>query len=510
MVVLVCGASGLVGRDLCTQLDRSSIEYIGIHNTRPVKNSYKINILDPVELSVFLDRHTPSICVNCIADRNVDGCEKNWNLTKQINVDLVETLVSACSARNIHFIHISTDYVFDGKSQPSLPLTVPNPLQNYGISKYIAEQRVLSSTCSQCIIRVPVLYTDSYLSLSETAVTQLAKKVFDTTSRYTEDDYSIRRPLFIRDLCVFIVACIVERKTGLYHFYNPSDKTTKYEMIKMIGHYLCRSTEHIEPLRTPPSNCAGRPYDTCLGDDSYNRSEYPSTSIKEGIATCFAPFYHPQITLGIPPSDSVFYLIDLDGTLIDTDYLHYTCYSNALQKYGINLEWDTYKYIEDLPTYLEKLVEPRNITLNEVKQLKVALLKEVKAIEYIKGADELLDYFDKYSIQYAVVTNTSEEAVAHFRSILPSLERVKNWVTRKDYNAPKPSPECYQVALSKFYRNEKYIVGIENTVVGYKALHSITPHVYIICEKDSHTYRELKEKDIYFSKDLSVNTSVPR
>ena len=46
MKVLVCGASGLVGNDLCNLLEKENISYVGIHNTRPRKNSYKVSLLD--------------------------------------------------------------------------------------------------------------------------------------------------------------------------------------------------------------------------------------------------------------------------------------------------------------------------------------------------------------------------------------------------------------------------------------------------------------------------------
>lgn len=513
MVVLVCGASGLVGRDLCQTLEESSMAYIGIHNTRAVKNSHKVNILNHADLSAFLDKHMPTICINCIADRNVDECEKNWALTKKVNIDIVESLVAACKEKNIHFIHISTDYVFDGKKQPSLPSTEANPLQNYGITKFIAEKRILATLDTSCIIRVPVLYTDSYITLLETAVTQLGKKVFDSTLPLTEDDYSIRRPVFIKDLCAFILDSIIETKKGIYHFYNDSDKTTKYKMIQMIGHYLDTSVDHIQPIQTAPSNCAGRPYDTHLLDTSYDRTKYPLTSIHDGIAKCFSIFYHPKINLTSPPSvsESVFYLLDLDGTLINTDFLHYTSYHKALQEFGISLDWDTYQSIEVLNDYLESLLQSSKVTLSELKQLKLRLLMDVETIDYVKGADELLDYFDRYSINYAVVTNTTDETISHFKSVLPSLNRIKNWITRKDYTHPKPSPECYELAKSKFYKNEKYIVGVENTVAGYKALRSLTPHVYIVCEGNSYTHKELKANDVYFIKDFSsLNTSVPK
>lgn len=509
MKVLVCGSSGLVGRDLCSLLDESSIEYVGIHNTRSVKNSHRIDILNEEELRRFFDKHLPTVCVNCIADRNVDACEKNWEQTKRINIDIVEALVKLCAELDIPFFHISTDYVFDGRGTSS-SLTEPNPLQNYGISKLIAEKRILAYDMSSCIIRVPVLYTDSYHSLSETAVTQLAKKVFDSTKVVKEDNYSIRRPVFIPDLCTFILDCIMNEETGVFHFNNPIDRTSKYMMCKAIGDFLQIPTNHIIPNNSVPTNNAGRPYDTDLFDIQYERSDYPITTIDQGIKKIFSKFLHPRLILTEAPSESVFYLIDLDGTLLDTDKLHFNCYKAVLDLYSINLEWSIYEKVQNLNLYLQTLIKlefskerwSTMPTLEEVKEKKNKLMMQSTSIQFIKGAEELLHYFDRYSINYAVVTNTSLETVTHFKTLLPSLNLVKNWVTRQDYTEPKPSPECYKLAIKKFYNNEEYIVGIENTVAGYTALKSSTSHIYMVGEADTYTHKTLANEDIYFVKDI--------
>ena len=88
MKVLVAGASGLVGRDLTTLLTETNIEWIGTYNSNPFHNSYKVNFLDIEELDTFISKHKPTICVNCIAERNVDLCETNWNHTKQVNIKI--------------------------------------------------------------------------------------------------------------------------------------------------------------------------------------------------------------------------------------------------------------------------------------------------------------------------------------------------------------------------------------------------------------------------------------
>ena len=181
MKVFVCGASGLVGRDLGKLLSEKKIEWIGSYFSRPCANSSYVNFLEIDKLREHFRQTNPTHCVNCIAERAVDVCEQKWQLTKQNNIDIVRNLATVCKEQNIHFVHISTDYVFDGETPPFTPESRPNPLQSYGISKLIAELRVQLLLPSATIIRVPVLYTDSYHNFTETAVTLIGKKVLDCT-----------------------------------------------------------------------------------------------------------------------------------------------------------------------------------------------------------------------------------------------------------------------------------------------------------------------------------------
>ncbi len=501
MRVLVCGSSGLVGRDLCSLLENEKIEYVGIHNSRPVKNSFKVNLFNEHELRSFIEKQKPTVCVNCIADRNVDACEKQWETTKQINVDIPGILAKICSDLNIYFLHISTDYVFDGKTCPYFPASQVNPLQNYGISKLLAELRIQAQTVNYGIVRVPVLYTDSYSTLNETAVTVLAKKVMDRTQEAKEDNYSVRRPVFIPDLCVFLLHCLQNEIQGTLHFYNPSDKTTKYEMMRWIGEFLQVSTTHIKPENNPPSNNAGRPYDTQFLDSQYKRNLFPFTHIKEGIAKCFGKLWHPRINFDHPGTHDVFYLLDLDGTLIETDELHYRCYKQALEEKGFFLDWSLYEKTESVDSHIESIVgQP---LCQEIRKRKNEILRETSTLEMVPGAKELLDYFETWNINYAIVTNTSKETVNYFKTICEPLQKVKQWITKDDCQILKPNPEPYRKAIQQYKKDESYIVGLENTVSGYKALESVTPHIYIRTTANSFTHKTLKEKDCYFIKDLT-------
>jgi dTDP-4-dehydrorhamnose reductase len=205
-MILICGASGLVGKEMCSYLDDAKVPYIGTYNNNKINsdNMFKVDFSNPNELEKFLLLHNIKTCIFCIVERLTDICEERWNDIRKTNIDLVHITSYICNKLDIHFIHLSTDYVFDGSVQPNYPYSAKNPLQNYGISKLISEYRVVKNCRDYCIIRTPVLYSP-LSKLHDNAVCLIGKNVMDLTNKVKkEDDYSIRRPLYIKDLCAFI------------------------------------------------------------------------------------------------------------------------------------------------------------------------------------------------------------------------------------------------------------------------------------------------------------------
>lgn len=499
MTILITGASGILGRTLIQLLEKMNINYIGTYHSRAVSNSFNIHFEDEKKIYSFLKEKKIKVCINCIVQRQVDICENNWNEIKRINIDIVDILSRQCNLLNIYLIHISTDYVFDGKMSPYYPMNETNPLQNYGISKLISEKRVIQNMISTnyIIIRVPVLYSDNYENLSENAVTIIGKKVLNEIEETIEDNYSIRRPVFIEDFCNFIISLINEKKYGIYHYYNPVDKITKYGITKLIGNYLGKTTRHIIASENN-ENVASRPYDTELKDDKYNIYNYHKTNLKEGIEKCFLKWKHPSIVDS--PTNTFFILIDLDGTILNTDKTHYKAYKKVFDLYDIDF---TYKEFEKIinESSMELFISSNNLDINEIKNKKLTYLYEDNDIEFIKGADLFLEYLINNNINYAIVTNTSLNVVEYYKKCLPLLRKVSNWITRDNYIYPKPNAESYQIAIQKYYKNEKYKIGFENTLNGYEAIKNIVDYHYFITNKSSYIYNKMKKEDIYLIKD---------
>jgi dTDP-4-dehydrorhamnose reductase len=498
MKIIVCGSSGLLGRELMKQFNDNNIDCIGTYNNNYVPNSIKINFNDINDIKTNFIKNNLTICINSIVERQLEICEGNWDTTKKINIDITNNIAKVCKELNIYLIHISTDYVFDGQKAPYYPDNETNPLQNYGISKLISEKKVIANSDKYSIIRVPVLYYDNIKNFEENAVTLIGKKILNRIEIQKEDNFSIRRPNYIPDFCEFIIDIVKNPIYGILHYCNPYDKVTKYEMSNIISNYL-EKKNNIISINEEPKDGAERPKDTLLKDNKFDIMKYKFTPIKIGLEKCFSKIYHPKLNINNDINTSeIFFMIDLDGTLIESDYCHYEGYKKSLEKYNINLEYEDFlniinnkgidKYLDNFFTNDEKSI---------IKNNKNLFLKNINSINLIKNANIFIDYIHKYNINHVVVTNTSLENILLFKEKVPELNKLKNWITREEYNNPKPSSECYELGKKKFYNNEKYIIGIENSISGYKSLQNITKSIYIITDINDIQYKYFKKEDVY-------------
>lgn len=482
--VLICGSSGLLGSRVAHYLRGKGVYFIGTYNKNKVDDAVQVDFLNVDSIRDIILKYSITACINCIVERRVDVCEDNWDEIKKTNIDVTNNIAKVCRDMTVHMIHISTDYVFDGTQAPYTPDSKTNPLQNYGISKFISEQRVVRHCPNHTIIRVPVLYSEFTKDLSDSAVTVIGKKILDRTSEYKEDNYSVRRPLYIDDLCPFIYDCIEGGARGIQHFGNPYDKVSKYGMSKMISDYLQKPL-NVLPVNTPPTDGVDRPIDTQLVTNS---NGYDFTSIRIGLERCFSKLWHPKIKEH--PSD-LFFLIDLDGTLVDTEPLHHEAYHKVL---GYDLDVKTIIETTGIDSYLNEKYDANEF--NRIKREKLEWMLRMDDVKCMKNADTFIHTITELGINHCVVTNTNKVVVDHFRQRLPVLNKLKNWITREDYKLPKPNSECFELAINRYKGQEKYIIGFENSKVGYDALKHVTDCIYLFNE-------DMKSEDVYIINDFN-------
>ena len=514
--VLVCGGSGLVGRTLIPLLEKNNMNVIGTYYSNKLENLVNINFYDIDILEKKILEINPNICISTISERLNEVCENNWDKIKKINIDIVNNLSIICKKHNIFLIHISTDYVYDGLVPPFSPESITNPLQNYGISKLIAEKRILSNfnnNNNYLIIRVPVLYSNNLKNLQESAVSLIIKKLMNKVEIFEEDNYSIRRPVFIEDLSNFIIRCInLKNLNGIHCFYNPFDKYTKYEIAKLSGNILNKNINNIIQLNNKSLyDKAIRPIDTELYDinihDDILKDDIKITLLDEGLKKVINKYIHPTIIFNDSyTNNDLFFIIDLDGTLVDSEIIQWKSYRDSLNDFNITYTFEKFTEICHNGDIKEYLLNNYNFTEDMYLKMKknklMHMLKYKNELKLIDGASSFINYLYENNINHSIVTNSSNDTVELYKSVIPELNKIKNWIKREDYVQAKPSGECYYKAKTKYYNGEKFIIGFENSLSGLKSIQNITDIIYFVTYKDYLFYDKVKNEDIFLIKNF--------
>ena len=149
---LVCGAGGQLGQELVLTCPE---QCQAIPMTRSM-----LDIADPDQVAKALDDTEPSWVINAAAFTAVDAAESEPELAHRVNAMGPEILALQCRERNIRFLHVSTDFVFDGtQGHPYAPDAEPNPLGVYGRSKLDGENAVIAAGGSSVILRTGWVYS---------------------------------------------------------------------------------------------------------------------------------------------------------------------------------------------------------------------------------------------------------------------------------------------------------------------------------------------------------------
>lgn len=162
MSVLVLGAGGLLGSALVAECISLSRSVIGTYHSEAPAFDIPLTRHDIRDIEKFhelLDDHRPDVVVNCAAMTDVDSCESNKEEAFAVNGQAPGELASVCDGCDVQFVHISTDYIFDGEaSKPYGETAITNPRQVYGESKLEGEQNVGKAMEDAIIPRLSFVY----------------------------------------------------------------------------------------------------------------------------------------------------------------------------------------------------------------------------------------------------------------------------------------------------------------------------------------------------------------
>ena len=210
MTWLVLGGNGQLGQELINLLKTRNIEAIGT-------DQKEIDFAKPNEISEKLKKLNPSHIVNCGAYTQVDKAEEEPELANLINAEAVGVIAKFASEGQIPFVHISTDYVFDGTAtSPYLENEKVNPKSVYGSSKALGEKETIENNSSAYILRTAWVYGEYGNNFPKV----IAKKLKNNEELNVVND-QVGSPTWTFDLASAIVE-VLEKKPepGIYHVTN--------------------------------------------------------------------------------------------------------------------------------------------------------------------------------------------------------------------------------------------------------------------------------------------------
>ncbi|XP_069051446.1 methionine adenosyltransferase 2 subunit beta isoform X2 [Lepisosteus oculatus] len=247
--VLVTGATGLLGRAVCKEFQNNGWHVMGSGHSRARPRFESCNLLEPEAVRQMVQGFQPHVIVHCAAERRPDVVETQTEAATQLNVNAAATV--AKESAGMFLIHISTDYVFDGRDPPYAENDPPNPLNLYGKTKLEGEREVLRHNPGAAVLRVPVLY-GAVEKTEESAVTVLLDKVQNGAASCGVDHCQQRFPTYVNDVAS-VCRQLADRRLqdpsiqGIFHF-SGKEQMTKYEIACAIADAFNLPSSHLIPL----------------------------------------------------------------------------------------------------------------------------------------------------------------------------------------------------------------------------------------------------------------------
>ena len=255
MKVLITGSNGLLGQKILHKLvNDDSVELIATSigpNRVTRKSGYRyisLDITNQSEVENVIISESPDVIINTAAMTNVDNCEDQKEKCDNLNVDAVKTLSEISNKINAHLVHISTDFIFDGKNGPYSEDDIPNPLSYYGLSKLKSENILLESGYRWTILRTIIVFGVAE-NLSRGNIILWAKDALEKGEKLNIIDDQFRSPTLAEDLSD---ACIFAFKNQKFGIFNVSGKDLMsiYEIVERIAKYYCYSTKMLNRIST--------------------------------------------------------------------------------------------------------------------------------------------------------------------------------------------------------------------------------------------------------------------
>ena len=250
MKIMIMGGKGQLGSD-CTEVLNETHDVMSV-------DVDELDITDIVQVEAVTGNFGADVIVNCAAFTRVDDCESEKDLACKINIEGPSNLAVAAKKEGSRLIHISSDYVFDGRKKVPEAYTEkddPDPISYYGVTKLAAEEAIRRITDNHIILRTAWLYGIQGQNFLKTMLT-LALKDPQREIKIVNDQFG--SPTWSYRLALQIEKLIESGRNGTYHATSEGYCTwyelATYFLGKMgVPHFFvpCTTAEYPTPAVRP-------------------------------------------------------------------------------------------------------------------------------------------------------------------------------------------------------------------------------------------------------------------
>lgn len=292
MKVLITGANGLLGQKLVKLiLDKGQDELIATArggNRLPFPaEAYtyiSLDITDQAKVEEVIAEAQPDVVMHTAAMTNVDQCETEREGCWELNVNATEYLLKACEEAGAFFLHLSTDFIFDGEAGPYDEDAAANPISYYGDSKLRSEEIVKAAKTNWAIVRTVLVYGIAH-DMSRSNIILWVKSSLEQGKQIKVVDDQLRSPTLAEDLAMGCYLIAEQRAGGVFNICG-KDLLTPYEMAIKTADFFKLDTSTMERADASTfQQTAKRPPKTgLLIDKAVSELGYNPHSFDEGIA----------------------------------------------------------------------------------------------------------------------------------------------------------------------------------------------------------------------------------
>lgn len=265
MKILYTGSNGLLGQKISaatTSYSKHAFLATARGENRTINlgtaKYASMDITNAEEVMKVVREFKPDVIIHGAAMTHVDQCEQNKELAYQLNVKGTKNMADAAKKIGAHLVHISTDFIFDGKEGPYDENGTPNPLSYYGDTKLEAE-RIVQQLEHWSILRT-VLVIGMAEDLSRSNIVLWAKGALEKGQAINVVDDQFRTPTLAEDLAQGALLAATQKAQGVYNISGP-DFMSIYELVGRVAEHFGLSMDSVtrvdsttlnQPAKRPP------------------------------------------------------------------------------------------------------------------------------------------------------------------------------------------------------------------------------------------------------------------